>query len=131
MTDDDDTPDTDPDGVTEDEAFEATDPLGALVDALTSADGLLVTSLVVMDWGSEVMVGDAGDAASGAPALGGLAPIGAGASVLGGALVARLSGTAGGGLVGLSGLAGSITEVLEARPTPIRALASSGSIGDP
>jgi len=57
----------DPDGVMEDEALEATDPLGALVEALTSADGLLVTSLVVMDWGSEVMVGDAGDPPSGAP----------------------------------------------------------------
>ena len=120
-----------PDGATDVEALEDTAAFGVLVDALTSADGLLVTSLVVIDWGSEVMVGEAGDPPSGAPDVASCAPLGTGGVVLGGGEFTRVSWTGGVGLVGFSGLAGSITEGLEARPTPTRALASSGSIGAP
>lgn len=118
------------------DADDDTDAVGVEVEAVTLVDGSAVTLVVVMDWGSEDMVADAGVIPDGAADSDG-APfsigLGAGPAV-GGLDWTRLpecSGTAGGALVGFSGLAGSITEGLDARPTPTSALASSGSIGEP
>ena len=104
-----------PVGVMAELAWDPTLPAGVVVEAETSADGLSVTVLVVIDWGSEAMEGEAG-----------AAPVGT--VVAGGGVVVRGSWTAGGGAVGFKGLAGSITDGRDARPTPTSALASSGSM---
>lgn len=118
------------------EADDVADAVGVEVEAVTLADGSAVTLVVVMDWGPEDMGADAGvmpDGATDSDAAPFSIGVGAGPAVggLDWTMLPEFSGTAGGALVGFSGLAGSMTEGLEARPTPIRALASSGSMEAP
>ena len=118
------------------EADDETDAFGVEVEAVTLAEGSALTLVVVMDWGPDDMVADAGvmpDGAADSCAAPFSIGVGAGPAVggLDWTMLPEFSGTAGGSLVGFSGLAGSITEGLEARPTPMRALASSGSMGAP
>jgi len=118
------------------DADDDTDALGVEVDAVTLADGSAVTLVVVIDCGPEDMVADAGvmpDGAAESDDVPFSIGVGAGPAVggLDWTMLPEFSGTAGGALVGFSGLAGSITDGLEARPTPTSALASSGSMGAP